>query len=95
MLMRNKFIPGYASLTDAKTRCKRSYAHLKAQINCTVEAHGHMCGGNVSHMIWMPDCGQDNLREELDIPVSSFVFGWLGGDDSWDASGVKWYSSNT
>lgn len=46
---------------------------------------GSRCGGVVPHIAWVLDCG-DNLREELGIASSSFVFAWYGGHDAWDPS---------
>lgn len=35
-------------------------------------------------MVWMADCGSRDLRSNLGIPTQAFVYGWVGGDGSWD-----------
>ena len=74
------------TLIHAVFECERPHGSRMLAVSDTVHHHGQGCSGSVPHMVWIADCRQETLRAELNIPEDAFVFGWLGGDDAWDAS---------
>lgn len=76
------------TVVHAVFKCGDAHGAAMMAISPSVEAHGGDCGGSVPHMVWMPVCAsgshKENLRQELGLPPDSFVFGWFGGEGSWD-----------
>ncbi|KAL3156454.1 hypothetical protein ABBQ38_000761 [Trebouxia sp. C0009 RCD-2024] len=77
------------TVVHAVFECGVAHGTAMMAISPSVEAHGGSCGGTVPHMVWMPVCAagsqKENLRQELGVSPDSFVFGYYGGEGSWDA----------
>lgn len=74
------------TLVHAVFECKSPHGDRMLAISHTVENIGNGCFANVPFMVWMADCGSEDLRSKLGIPTEAFVYGWVGGDGSWDPS---------